>query len=299
MRMTSNVKIFPGTALGRHGIYEKHGKTGVLLVHGITGSPIEMKSLARKLASQGYTVACPQLAGHCSTLKELKTTRWTDWYASLEAALEFLRQECDTVFVSGLSMGALLALKLAANHPQRVQAVAALSSTFFYDGWNVPRLKQRFLLPLVIYTPLRYFFSYREPAPYGIKDERIRNLIAAVYEGNSANMPDKYGYSEFPAVTILESSRLVKSVKRDLAAVVAPLLIVHSTEDDMASLENARYLAARVSSTQVETFFVDDTYHVLTLDKRKDEVASRVAQFFARCVVKTDRPEASYHPASG
>jgi len=272
----------PRTALGRHGIYEQRGAAGVLLVHGITGSPTEMKPLVRKLASQGFTVACPQLAGHCSTLGELKATRWTDWYASLETSLEFLCRECDSVHVSGLSMGALLALRLAARHPERIRAVATLSATFFYDGWNVPRFRQRFLLPLAIHSPLRYFLSYREPAPYGIKDERLRNLIATVYEGNSANLPEKYGYSEFPGVTILETTRLIRAVKRELPDVVVPLLIVHSTEDDMASLENARYLAARVSSRQVETFYVDDTYHVLTLDKRKDDVAGRVVEFFSR-----------------
>jgi carboxylesterase len=280
--MRSNIKLLPRTALGRHGIYEKRGPVGVLLVHGITGSPTEMKPLIRKLASQGFTVACPQLAGHCSTLRELKATRWTDWYASLERSLEFLLQECESVQVAGLSMGALLALRLAARHPDRVRAVATLSATFFYDGWNVPRLRQRFLLPLAIHSPLRYFLSYREPAPYGIKDERLRNLIAAVYEGNSANLPEKYGYSEFPGVTILETTRLIRAVKRELADVAAPLLIVHSTEDDMASLENARYLAARVASRQLETFYVDDTYHVLTLDKRKDDVADRVTEFFSK-----------------
>ncbi len=289
--MESNVKIMPQTALGRYGIFEKRGKTGVLLVHGITGSPTEMKPLARKLATQGFTVACPQLAGHCSTLKDLKQTHWTDWYATLEASLDFLSSECDMVYVSGLSMGALLALKLAADHPNRIQGVATLSATFFYDGWNVPHMKQRFLLPLVIYSPLRYFISYHEPAPYGIKDERIRNLIATVYEGNNANMPEKYGYSEFPGVTILETVRLIRAVKRDLARIVTPLLIVHSTEDDMASLENAKFLASRVSSKHLETFYVDDTYHVLTLDKRKDDVANQVAEFFLRYEAGVTKPE--------
>ncbi len=289
--MISNVKAMPQAALGRYGIFEKRGKAGVLLVHGITGSPTEMKPLVRKLVAQGFTVACPQLAGHCSTLKELKRTRWTDWYASLEASLDFLSNECDTVYVSGLSMGALLALKLAANHPGRVHGVAALSTTFFYDGWNIPHLKQRFLLPLLIHSPLRYFFSYREPAPYGIKDDRVRRLIATLYESNSANMPEKYGYSEFPGVTILETVRLIRAVKRDLPRIVTPLLIVHSTEDDMASLENARFLATHVSSRQVETFYIDDTYHVLTLDKRKEDVSDRVSEFFLRNEIISPKPE--------
>lgn len=270
--------MFPGP----HGIFEKRGKTGVLLVHGITGSPAEMKPLVRKLTAQGFSVACPQLAGHCSSLRELKQTRWSDWYASLETAMEAMSEECDTLFVSGLSMGALLALKLAADHPDRIQGVATLSATFFYDGWNVPRLRQRFLLPLAIYTPIRFFWSYHEPAPYGIKDDRMRNVIAAVYQNENGGMPEKYGYSEFPGVTIRETFRLIKAVKRELAAIVSPLLIVHATEDDMASLKNASFLGAGVSSGQVETFYVDDTYHVLTLDKRKDDVAARVAEFFTR-----------------
>lgn len=264
----------------RYDIFEKRGRNGVLLIHGITGAPTEMKPLVRKLAANDFTVSCPQLAGHCSTLKELKQTRWSDWYASLESALRALREECDRVYVAGLSMGALLALQLAAHHGSEIAGVATLSATFFYDGWNVPRLRQRFLLPLVIYSPLRHFLSYREPAPYGIKDERLRNMIATVYASDAANMPEKYGYSEFPGVTIRETFRLIRAAKRALPAVAAPLLIVHSTEDDMASIENAHFLASRVASRDVETYFVDDTYHVLTLDKRKDDVAAQVTKFF-------------------
>src|SRR5258707_955049 len=126
------------TVPNRYDIFEKRGNAGVLLVHGITGAPTEMKPLARRLAGSGFTVSCPQLAGHCSTLKELKQTRWQDWYASLEEALQRLREQCSTVFVAGLSMGALLALELAANHPEHVSGVATLPATFFYDGWYGP-----------------------------------------------------------------------------------------------------------------------------------------------------------------
>lgn len=268
--------------IGIHEIAADRRRTGILLVHGITGSPAEMKPLVRKLTGEGFEVACPPLAGHCSTLSALKETRWTDWYQSLETALDDLRTRCDTIFVSGLSMGALLALKLAADHPDLIGGVATLSATFFYDGWNVPPLRQKFLLPLVIYSPLRFFLSYHEPPPYGIKDDRIRAMIDAVYRGQCEGLPEMYGYSEFPGVTIRETFRLIAAAKRELAAIVAPLLIVHSTEDDMASLKNAAFLADSVSSTVVETFYVDDTYHVLTLDKRRDDVAARVSEFFVR-----------------
>jgi carboxylesterase len=263
-----------------HDIRVTGNGTGVLLSHGITGAPAEMKPLVRKLAAAGFAVSCPALAGHCSTLRDLKQTRWTDWYASLEAALRELRERCNRVFVSGLSMGALMALKLAADHPDSVNGVATLSATFFYDGWNVPQFRQRFLLPIALYTPIRYLYSWHEPAPYGIKDDRLRNIISAVYASDEAQMPATYGYSEFPGVTIRETFRLINAVKRDLRRITAPLLIVHATEDDMATLENARFLASQVASKDVHTYFVDDTYHVLTLDRRKHDVAQRVTEFF-------------------
>src|SRR6476469_2660368 len=112
-----------------HSSYERRGRAGVLLAHGITGAPTEMKLLIRRLAARGFTVSCPQLAGHCSTIAELRRTRWTDWYASLAAAFDALRAECDTVCVSGLSMGALLALKLASDRPESVDGIATLSAT--------------------------------------------------------------------------------------------------------------------------------------------------------------------------
>ncbi len=279
---------------GSYDIFESGDDRGVLLAHGITGAPTEMKPLVRKLAAAGFTVSCPALAGHCSTLRELKQTHWTDWYATLETALDTLRTRCSSVFVSGLSMGALLGLKLAADYPGLVTGVATLSATFFYDGWNIPRFRQRYLLPIALYSPLRYFYSWHEPAPFGIKDERLRNIIAAVYAGDGAQMPQKYGYSEFPGVTIHETFRLIRAVKRSLGGVIAPLLIVHATEDDMATLENARFLASRVASTDVDTFYVDDTYHVLTLDRREDDVARRVTEFFIACAASDEAasPEA-------
>ncbi|MEO8216949.1 MAG: alpha/beta fold hydrolase [Acidobacteriota bacterium] len=250
-----------------------------------------MKPLVRKLVDAGFTVSCPALAGHCSTLHELKQTHWSDWYASLQDAMFDLRERCSAIFVGGLSMGALLSLKLAADHPDIVRGVATLSATFFYDGWNVPQFRQRYLLPLALHSPLRYIYSWHEPEPYGIKDERLRNIIAAVYANDAAQLPEKYGYSEFPGVTIRETFRLIKEAKRSLSGVSAPLLIVHATEDDMATVKNAHYLAAHVGSTDVETFFVDDTYHVLTLDRRKHEVADRVAAFFLRHTVPDAVPK--------
>jgi hypothetical protein len=62
---------------------------------------------------------------------------------------------------------------------------------------------------------------------------------------------------------------------RALPQVKSPTLIVHSTEDDTASLKNAHFIAERISASRTEMFLVDDTYHVLTLDRRREDVAHR------------------------
>ncbi len=52
---------------------------GVLLVHGLTGSPLEMKFVGKQLNKMGFTVYAPTLAGHCQDEKALVETTYEDW----------------------------------------------------------------------------------------------------------------------------------------------------------------------------------------------------------------------------
>lgn len=265
-------------ALGDNGFHLRKGRVGLLLVHGLTGTPAEMKPFGRLIAAAGLTVACPQLAGHCTSIADLKATRWPDWYRSVERAFEALDRECDQVFVAGLSAGALLALLLAAAKGRRVSGLILLSVVFFFDGWNVPNRLMRTLMRVLAWTPLRHVMYWRETPPYGIKCARTRARVAAALSSKNARAAG-VGYFKTPVTVIQESMRLMREARRSLGRVMAPTLIVHSTEDDTASLENAHVARRHVGAARVETCFIDDTYHVLTLDKRKEDVARRVARF--------------------
>lgn len=269
-------------ALGPTGYYEKHGEDAVLLIHGLTGTPAEMRPIAKRLAKQGFSIMCPALAGHCRAESDLRKSKWRDWYNSMADAFDALKAQHRRVYVTGLSIGALLAIKLAAEKGEQVAGVGLMSCTFFYDGWNMPRWRRKLLLPVVLHSPLRYFLYWRETEPYGIKCERTRAMVHAVLENRDAQATEKVGIFRTSGVTIMESNRFIKVAKAALPHVKSPALIVHSTEDDTASLKNAHYVAKRLGARQIETFFVDDTYHVVTLDKRRDDIARRLADFFKR-----------------
>lgn len=280
--MTAREPLDIEASLGRTGFVERRGRTGILLVHGLTGTPTEMRQFAKALARHGFTVACPVLAGHCDTVSVLKASRWPQWYRSVEQAFDTLARECDAVFVSGLSMGALLALMLAARKGAQVAGVIALSATFFYDGWNMPRLRRKLVLPIVLYSPLRHFLSWNELAPYGIKCERTRALVTAILSNRDALTADKIGHFRIPGTVIRESERLVNATRRALGDVSSPTLFIHSTEDDMASVKNVWHAAQRLGSRHVECHFIEDSYHVLTLDRRRDDVVRQTAEFCRR-----------------
>ena len=139
--ITPNEFVLPG--------FGPAARTGVLLVHGLTGTPAEMRVLGKGLNRQGFTVYSVQLAGHCGEMADLVDTRWGDWLASVESGLDRFADHVDQVVVSGLSMGALLSLAIAEKRPEKVAGVCALSTTFRYDGWSIPSYtKLAFLLPL-------------------------------------------------------------------------------------------------------------------------------------------------------
>ena len=114
------------------------GRTGVLLIHGLGGTPIEHRYVATGLARRGYTVSCPQLAGHCGSYADLRATGWKDWYASVETAYRQLCKSCDVVIVGGLSMGAILALHLAAEYGDEIAGTVLFALMLKLNGWGVP-----------------------------------------------------------------------------------------------------------------------------------------------------------------
>lgn len=255
------------------------GRSGVLLIHGLTGTPTEMRFVARGLHEAGFTVNAVQLAGHCGDASDLLATGWRDWYASVDAAATRLLREVDHLFVAGLSMGALLALKLAIERPREVDGLGLYGTTFRYDGWAIPAVARlSFLLPAACALGIGRKRSFMEGFPYGIKNERIRDwIVGRMLSGDSAGG----GLPGNPWPALAEFIRLSGHVKRRLDRVRAPCLVIHSTSDDIASLDNVAIVEQSVKGP-VEKILLDDSYHMISVDQQRDVVIERSAGFFRR-----------------
>ncbi|RAN82994.1 alpha/beta hydrolase [Bacillus sp. SRB_336] len=253
------------------------GRSGVLLIHGLTGTPMEMRLLGKGLNRAGFTVHGMQLAGHCGNVDDLLATGWHDWYDSVWKAADAMLDKVDHLFVGGLSMGALLALKLAADRPQRVAGVGVYGATFRYDGWSIPWLARlSFLLPLLKRLGIGRDRSFMEQPPYGIRDERLRAQVSTAMLGGdsaAAGLPGNPWYS------LAEMYGLAAEVRRQLPQVTAPCLVAHASEDDVASLKNAE-LVMREVGAPAELLLLDDSYHMITIDKERRTLIDRSAAFF-------------------
>jgi len=282
--------------------FNRNSNVLVYLVHGVTGTPVEMSYLARKLSqNNGWDVYATTLPGHCTRLKDLVRTTEQDWRAHVQKQLAFARDRYEHLFVAGLSAGALLALEASIVVP--VEGVGVLSPTFIYDGWNTPW--SHAILPLamkMVPLSLQQYVFHVDGAPFGIKDRRLQTSVRKSYRpmvivgewlrDEWARRTARFGitappcsaaskgYPIFPLRTLTEIDRLIVRVRARLSEVSAPTVILQAREDDMTSPSNSTIVFNDISSREKQLVLLDDCYHVITVDKQRKAVVENLTTFF-------------------
>jgi carboxylesterase len=251
----------------------------VLLLHGLCSSSLEVRLFARTLRDNGYHVVTLVLSGYsapdAAATRDDTSADFRRWIADACAEVDRLAAVYAEVMICGVSLGATLALAIAAEKPAAVSGMSLISTTLFFDGWNISRW--RFLLPIAYYTPLGRFYRYREIPPYGVKNERVRAWIAGQLAHSSLSSA---GAATIPTASLREAERLIRHVKVSLGRVRAPTLMIHASEDDVASLANVRFVQSRIGSDMFREVVVRDSYHMITLDNDRDLAALKTVQFF-------------------
>jgi carboxylesterase len=262
------------------------GRVGVLLIHSLGGNPMELRFVAQALAREGYTVYCPLLPGLGGGTDVSGLSTWRDWYAAGEAALAELKQHCDTVLVGGMSAGSMVSLRLARENADDVQGLLLFAPTLWPNGWTIPWYFHFF--KLVQQKWFARLFHFRQRAPYGIKDDRIRNFVFDSYKSDDRPIEDLFGRG---GGLVFEFLRLARDVRKGLGSISQTAMIFHPRHDDQSSLSNALLLQKGMAG-MVETVVLDDCYHMVTLDKQRNVVVDRTVDFARRLVQRIEEKAA-------
>ncbi|SDN12778.1 carboxylesterase [Dendrosporobacter quercicolus] len=225
-------------------------KQGVLLIHGFTGSPSEMRLLGEFLQKLGYTVLAPRLCGHGTSAAEMAETKWPHWYDAVQDGYHLLQGLCTEISVVGLSMGGLLSLKLAVDYP--VSKVACLSAPIYIADKRLP------LLNLV-----RMFRNF-------VPKKRRRLEVDPLYS---------VCYDQTPLSSLSSLLALIKHVNQQLPDMDKPVLIMQSRREHTVQPKSARHIYDRVGSSDKRLIWLEKSGHIITLDVERDLVFKQIKNF--------------------
>jgi len=262
-------------------IHEDINKGAVLLFHGLTGTPFELKKYAQFLFNKGYDVYAPCLPGHGDRVNEIYTVKYQDWINFVEEKFLQLNEKYENIFISGICLGAVLSIYLATKYSSKIKGIIPCSTTLYLDGWRLPWYSV--LMPLGLSTILRFYYNYPECDPHGIKNEKTRAVIKKLLAKSDVGM------NEFPMTGFYELLKLSKYIRKNLYKVAAPTLLFHSKEDDLTSLKSAEIVYNKISSEDKEKIILYDSYHMIFYDNEKEFVFNKISDFITAHTLQGDK----------
>ncbi len=234
----------------------KYEKLGVLLLHGYTSSVRTVDGLVPYLDEAGIPYRMPVLRGHGTTYEDLRGVTSRDWYADAEAALLELSKEVDRVAVVGLSMGGLVALELAMNHPDLVATTVTVAAAL------------RFKDPLAGLTPLLAKVVGSWPSPESFNDLSLKVNCENYPKFTTDSFSSLYAYAQ--------------EIESRLHEVSTPVCVLQSKKDQVIAPVAANVIYELVSSPNREIHWFERSGHEMMQDMEADAVFESIMEYLAK-----------------
>ena len=224
-----------------------------LLIHGLSSTPWEVRSVGEALRDAGYHAESFWLPGHGTTPEALAQVTWRDWVAACEAAYDALAASHGAVAVLGTSLGGSLALWLAATRP--VAAVVSMGAAVKLRG------STRFARLLSYVRP----FQPKSAKGSSIFDDEAR-----------ARHPS---YPRMPLRAVAEMRDLTTALRPQIGAITAPLLVMHARQDQVIAPDNAPWIIEHASSARKELLWLERSNHIITEDVEHELVSAAAVRW--------------------
>ncbi len=214
---------------------------GVVLVHGFLASPAELRDFGNRLADLGYPVMGVRLAGHGTSPWDLRDRRWHDWLGSVRRGVEIISAFADRVCLIGFSTGGALALRLAADEPERFAGVSAVSVPVRFRNSNL------------VFVPVLHGINKLT--------EWMSSLEGLMpFRPNDSEHPD-INYRHIPVRGLFELRRLVDDTRRRLADVTCPVAVFQGTGDNIVDPKSAHMIIEGIGSVRKSIQMIPSERH--------------------------------------
>lgn len=262
--LTEQRSSIPETANESAPFLFEGGHTAVLLLHGFSNTPHDVYGLGKFLSQHGFTAQGILLPGHGTEPSDLNRTTWRDWYGAVDSALLHLRQQGhDRLFVVGLSLGGLLALR-AASQKEVDGVVALVAGVTMNPAWHCAVHVLKHFVPEI---------------PKG-RIPLLKKAIPVVKDPEAAKSHVSYKKHALRAIDSLHEFQ--HHVFRDLPGVACPVKLIYSRYDPLVAPGDADLVRAGLPLSDEPILWVDNSYHVITIDYDKFQVYQAVHDFVKR-----------------
>ncbi len=228
------------------------GKRAVLLLHGFTGNPNDVKRLGRYLAERNYTVHAPLYKGHGLDPLTLIQSNPQEWWDSVVEGYDVLREKgYEEIAVAGVSLGGIFSLKLGVERPMK--AIVTMSAPAIAKSPD--SLQSRII---------DYAINYKKLSGTYDADKDTRQTISELMQ--------------MPSLENLQA--MINDTSEKLNTLLTPIHVLRGLEDDPYYCESADLIYSSVQSRikSVKTFV--NSGHILTLGKEKELVFEEIYRFF-------------------
>jgi carboxylesterase len=227
------------------------GKRAVLMLHGFTGSSADVRMMGRYLQKKGYTCHAPQYKGHAVPPEDLVHTGPDDWWEDVIGGYNHLKEKgYDEIAVCGLSLGGVFSLKLATQQPvmgviPMCAPMSMKSEEVMYEG---------------VCEYAKEYKRREQKSPEQIEEEMEE-------------------FKKTPMNTLKALQQLILDVRNSVDLVYAPTFVVQARNDEMINTNSANIIYEEVESEKKDLKWYENSSHVITLDKEKEQLHEDVYAF--------------------
>lgn len=220
---------------------KKSKELGVVLAHGFLASPAEVRPFGEKLKALGYPVIGIRLKGHGTSPWDLRERSWQDWLESVRRGYAVMSAFAQRICLVGFSTGGALSLRLAADRPERLVGVAAVS---------VPmRFRDRSMIFVLLVHGanqlVRWVSSSEGIMPFRPRDSEHPHI----------------NYRNVPIRGLYEIERVVDELEGRLPDIQCPVTLIQGTDDPVVEPKSAELIHKKLGTSQKNLIMVPSTRH--------------------------------------